>query len=257
MPDHSRPRAVHKDLERERAFQQESPRFHLNEAIVLVPLLLFLSVVTAASWAYTNIRGPMTEARISRRFPQVVGSSPSQQQAPSRSLASGHLSPVFSTPVLAWEEEIMHWSEEYDLPPDLIAIVMQLESCGHPRATSRAGAIGLFQVMPFHFSAEDDPYDPDTNARRGLAYLSRSREIAEGNIRRTLAGYNGGHGVIMQPEGEWFDETIRYTGWGEGIWEEVQRGERESATLQRWLASGGERLCRSAAAAQIPSSSGS
>jgi soluble lytic murein transglycosylase-like protein len=64
---------------------------------------------------------------------------------------------------------------------------MQIESCGDPRARSRAGAMGLFQVMPYHFAGGDDPYNPDTNAVRGLAYLKRSLDTANGDPRLALA----------------------------------------------------------------------
>ena len=37
------------------------------------------------------------------------------------------------------------------LDPDIIATIIQIESCGNPAARSTAGAQGLFQVMPFHF----------------------------------------------------------------------------------------------------------
>ena len=78
------------------------------------------------------------------------------------------LSPVFSAEVQSWRSDILRWSNIYNLDPDLIAAVMQIESCGHPSVLSSAGAIGLFQVMPFHFQAGEDPFDPETNARRGL-----------------------------------------------------------------------------------------
>ncbi len=94
----------------------------------------------------------------------------------------------------------MRWANAAGVEPNLAATVMQIESCGDPRATSRSGATSLFQVMPFHFKFGENPYDPETNALRGMNYLSRSLQAGGGNARLALAGYNGGIGVISRSE---------------------------------------------------------
>lgn len=157
------------------------------------------------------------------------------------------LSPIFTPEVQHWADSILRWAAAAGLDPNLAATVMQIESCGDPRALSRAGATGLFQVMPYHFTAGENPYDPDTNAYRGLNYLSRSLTKAGGNIRLTLAGYNGGVGVIERPESTWARETIRYAAWGSGIYADAFSGAEESSRLQEWLLSNGASLCRQAA----------
>jgi soluble lytic murein transglycosylase-like protein len=116
---------------------------------------------------------------------------------------------------------------------------MQIESCGDPRALSSAGAMGLFQVMPFHFFATDDPFDPDTNAARGLAYLRRSLDAAGGNPGLALAGYNGGIGVISRGMSTWAAETQRYLYWGSGIYQDAQSGLSQSPRLDEWHSRGG------------------
>jgi hypothetical protein len=131
--------------------------------------------------------------------------------------------------------------------------VIQIESCGDPQAVSPSGAIGLFQVMPFHFSSRERPFEIETNSRRGLDYLERSWELAQGDRSRALAGYNGGHGLISLPTGEWPRETQRYVGWGVGILDDLRAPDHGSPTLQAWLAAGGDGLCRQAAAHALPS----
>lgn len=169
-------------------------------------------------------------------------SAPARVEVP----PAGRLPPVFAPPVLFWEADILRWAETFHLDPLLVATVMQIESCGDPVAVSGAGATGLFQVMPYHFAAGENPFDPDTNARRGLAYLAAGLEKAAGNVSLALAGYNGGHGVIGRPESAWPAETRRYVGWGSGIYREAQTGGADSPTLQAWLAAGGQSLCRQA-----------
>lgn len=157
-----------------------------------------------------------------------------------------YLSPVFTKEIEYWTNSILSWSHEYSVDPNLIATVMQIESCGDPKAVSRSGAMSLFQVMPYHFVEIDDPFDPDTNALRGISYLKKSIETSGGDIRLTFAGYNGGIGVIDRSEDSWAEETRRYAYWGSGIYYEASSGNIESSRLGEWLAVGGISLCKQA-----------
>jgi len=157
------------------------------------------------------------------------------------------LSPIFTPEVRHWAGNISAWADAYQLDPNLVATVMQIESCGLPSAVSSAGAQGLFQVMPFHFSPEEDMREPDTNARRGLAYLALGLARAGGNVALALAGYNGGHGQIGRDRSLWPAETRRYVYWGTGIYADATGGLAVSTRLQEWLDAGGAGLCSRAA----------
>jgi soluble lytic murein transglycosylase-like protein len=161
--------------------------------------------------------------------------------------ASGAISPIFTKEVQHWANDIVRWSNAAGVDPNLAATVMQIESCGDPRATSRSGATSLFQVMPFHFNFGENPYDPETNALRGLNYLSRSLEAGGGNARLALAGYNGGIGVIARSEWAWPSETKRYVLYGAPIYEDARNGAASSASLTEWYQKYGAGLCRQAA----------
>jgi hypothetical protein len=160
--------------------------------------------------------------------------------------ASG-LSPIFTKEVQHWGNEIVRWANAAGVDPNLAATVMQIESCGDPRATSRSGATSLFQVMPFHFTFGENPYDPETNALRGMNYLSRSLQAGGGNARLALAGYNGGIGVISRSEWAWPSETKRYVLYGAPIYEDARNGATSSASLTEWYQKYGASLCRQAA----------
>ena len=160
---------------------------------------------------------------------------------------STQLSPIFRPEIHYWADSIVRWAAAAGLDPNLAAVVMQIESCGDPRATSRAGAMGLFQVMPYHFVSGENPYQPDTNALRGLGYLKRSLEAAGGSARLALAGYNGGIGVISRGEWTWAAETVRYVRYGYPIYEDARSGETNSAALNEWYGHYGAGLCRQAA----------
>jgi soluble lytic murein transglycosylase-like protein len=156
------------------------------------------------------------------------------------------ISNIFTPEVQYWAGRIHSWAAAEGLDPNLVATVMQIESCGDPRALSRSGAMGLFQVMPYHFEASDDPFSPDTNAQRGLDYLRRSLEAAHGDPRLALAGYNGGIGVIGLTESSWAMQTQKYVYWGIGIYVDAASGTSTSPHLQNWLTSNGASLCRQA-----------
>jgi soluble lytic murein transglycosylase-like protein len=156
------------------------------------------------------------------------------------------ISPVFTKEVQHWGPDIVRWSAVAGVDPNLAATVMQIESCGDPRATSTAGAMGLFQVMPFHFRTGENGYSPETNALRGLNYLSRSLAAGSGDARLALAGYNGGIGVIERGEWTWSAQTQRYVQYGWPIYHDASSGAATSASVQEWYSSYGASLCRQA-----------
>lgn len=161
--------------------------------------------------------------------------------------SAGAISPIFTKEVQHWGNDIVRWANAAGVDPNLAATVMQIESCGDPRATSRSGATSLFQVMPFHFKFGENPYNPETNSLRGLNYLSRSLQAAGGNPRLALAGYNGGVGVIARSEWNWPSETKRYVLYGAPIYEDARNGATSSASLTEWYQKYGAGLCRQAA----------
>jgi hypothetical protein len=172
--------------------------------------------------------------------------SPDPQSQTVSPSANGNLAPLFTPEIQFWSSDIIRWSSEHSIDPNIVATVMQIESCGNPDARSNAGASGLFQVMPFHFLPYENAYDPDVNAKRGLNYLAQSLKNSGGDARLALAGYNGGIGVIARSESNWAAETIRYAYWGSGIYADATQNANTSARLNEWLAAGGASLCRKA-----------
>jgi hypothetical protein len=161
-------------------------------------------------------------------------------------VVSGGISPVFSPQIQHWAPQIIAWAAQYGLDPDIAATIMQIESCGDPQAVSHAGAQGLFQVMPFHFTAGEVMLDPETNAARGLAYYSERLKQTGGDIFQAFAGYNGGHVAAAGSWNSWANETQRYYTWSKGIYEDAKSGATTSPTLQQWFQAGGASLCQQA-----------
>lgn len=156
------------------------------------------------------------------------------------------IAPFFAPSVQYWRDDILHWAQQHDLDPNLLATVMQIESCGHPTVMSSAGAQGLFQVMPFHFEHGEDPLDPATNAYRGATFLAYCLRSAGNDPGLAMACYNGGPSVLGRSFGNWARETQRYYLWGVGIYNEARDMPHESVALNSWYQAGGARLCRMA-----------
>lgn len=160
---------------------------------------------------------------------------------------SGGISPLFTPEVQHWAPQIVAWAAEHSLDPNMVATVMQIESCGDPSALSGAGAQGLFQVMPFHFQPGENAFDPNMNAFRGMSFLATLvNQFGEAGL--AFAGYNGGPGNAVKSYEYWPAEMQRYYYWATGIYADATAGRSESATLNEWLAAGGAGGCARAAA---------
>jgi hypothetical protein len=153
------------------------------------------------------------------------------------------ISMVFMPSVQYWAEDIVRWSDAHGLDPNLLATIMQIESCGHPTVGSNAGAQGLFQVMPFHFTEGENYVDPETNAFRGASFLRQCLNASGGDVGLAMACYNGGQSLVTRPYANWPNESQRFHYWGTGIYAEATANQGRSTRLDEWLAAGGGNLC--------------
>ena len=116
-------------------------------------------------------------------------------------------------PQFSAELEAMIASEAraQSISPDLVRAVVQAESGGKVDAKSRAGALGLMQLMPG--TARElgvDPLQPQENLRGGIQYLNQMAKKF-GDLDLTLAAYNAGPGAVKKYGGvPPYRETIDY-----------------------------------------------
>jgi murein DD-endopeptidase MepM/ murein hydrolase activator NlpD len=89
-----------------------------------------------------------------------------------------------------WRDIIDQAASEYGIDGDVIQAIMMIESGGNERAQSGAGAIGLMQVMPFHWGAGEDPWDPKQNVFKGAKILADNYK-QYGNWDSAVAAYLG------------------------------------------------------------------
>lgn len=101
----------------------------------------------------------------------------------------------------------------YQLPEAFLRAVMRVESDFNPTVVSRAGAIGLMQLMPRTAASMGvrDPFDPRQNILGGARYLRILANLFEGDLILTVAAYNAGEGAVMRYRGiPPYAETQRY-----------------------------------------------
>jgi soluble lytic murein transglycosylase-like protein len=114
---------------------------------------------------------------------------------------------------IPYGELIYEKAQKYDVDPALVAAVIEQESRFKPRARSHAGARGLMQLMPRtgRWMGARNLYDPEQNVDAGVKYIKYLHKRFNGDLKKTIAAYNGGEGNVMRYRGiPPFRETRQY-----------------------------------------------
>jgi soluble lytic murein transglycosylase-like protein len=98
---------------------------------------------------------------------------------------------------------ILGYSRHFNLDPRLVVALIAVESGFQPRALSRAGAMGLGQLMPATARALGvNPWDPVQNVYGAIRYLRGNLDqFGWSNAHLALAAYNAGRGAVERYEG--------------------------------------------------------
>ena len=90
-------------------------------------------------------------------------------------------------------------ARRYRVSEALLDAVVTAESAYDPRAVSRAGAVGLMQLMPGTADryGASDRYNPESNVYAGTRYL---RDLLKqfGDTKLALAAYNAGENNVIK-----------------------------------------------------------
>jgi len=91
----------------------------------------------------------------------------------------------------------------YDLNPELVLSLIQVESNFDARAKSPKNARGLMQLMPATAKrfGVSDIRNPIQNLQGGMAYLRWLSDHFKGKVKLILAGYNAGEDAVKKHKG--------------------------------------------------------
>ena len=112
-----------------------------------------------------------------------------------------------------FDEIINKASKSFNIDKNLIRSVILTESAANPKAISSANAKGLMQLIDS--TAADmnvkNVWNPEENIFGGTKYLSKMLEQFDGDLDKSLAGYNAGPGNVQKYDGvPPFEETKNY-----------------------------------------------
>lgn len=110
------------------------------------------------------------------------------------------------------KNKIIATAKKYGVDPELALALAKQESGYRQNAKSKAGAIGVMQLMPA--TAKElgvDPNNVDQNIDGGIRYLAQMIKLNNGNIPLALASYNAGYGSVSKYKGiPPYEETQKY-----------------------------------------------
>ncbi|MCF8077723.1 MAG: lytic transglycosylase domain-containing protein [Desulfobacterales bacterium] len=123
-------------------------------------------------------------------------------------------------PPSLYEPMISEAARRHGVSADLLKALIKVESDFNPRAVSRAGALGLMQIMPENLSSLQirDPFDPWENIMGGTRYLTQMLRRFSGKLPLALAAYNAGPSIVerynrippIRETEEYVEKVIRY-----------------------------------------------
>jgi membrane-bound lytic murein transglycosylase B len=108
-------------------------------------------------------------------------------------------------------------AKRYGVEGALAQAVVAAESAYDPTAVSRAGALGLMQVMPvtaadYGVTETHALLDPAINVQTGIRHLKRLLEKYDNDYGRAIMAYNAGEGVVDRTDSNvTYLETLNYT----------------------------------------------
>ena len=188
--------------------------FHnLKIALSTALLVLLISGTAQASvYVYVTPDGStlITDKRLSKKGYRL---KKSYKTKPYRS--GNTQAPYFAKPIRSqYDALIVNTALKYDLEPSFIKAVVHVESAFDHLAVSKAGAMGLMQLMPAtaaSYQLTSNTFNPSNNIEAGVQHMKDLMDRYNRNMKLSLAAYNAGAGAVRKYNGiPPYEETQNY-----------------------------------------------
>jgi Transglycosylase SLT domain len=135
----------------------------------------------------------LTTISIRACAPKIIPRLPDSWPKPTYSATRENRKAQFS-------DMIAQAAQRHQVDEKLVHAVIQTESAYNANATSRAGAVGLMQLMPATAKryGVTDRSDPDQNINGGTRYLRYLLNLFNYNLDLAVAAYNAGEHAVMR-----------------------------------------------------------
>ncbi len=145
--------------------------------VVITGLALVVSAPSRLDEGFFDRPGLPVQAAV------LSPSADSNATAPSRTASAAEL-----------ERAVARAAQQHHLHPALLFAVMKAESSFNPMVVSKAGAVGLMQLVPETAMRHgvQNLYDTNENVAGGARHLRYLLDRFHGNTRLALAAYNAG-----------------------------------------------------------------
>lgn len=177
----------------------------LSRACVFLALAACAGTACADIYRYVNAAGVVTFTNMkpTARHEVVIKDKPKGVQQTALITTRAVATPVRGYNTDTRERFAPHVkaaAKATKLDPALIHAVISAESGYNPSARSRAGAVGLMQLMPQTAArySVTNRFDPAQNIHGGAHYLRDLLHMFNNDLRLALAAYNAGEGAVAR-----------------------------------------------------------
>lgn len=176
-------------------------RHHLGRQMLTALLIMALTPPHVLGMQAGELE-PLTDGGTATTYQQTVMPTPPDKPAPSRAAVKRMADAV---------------AKRYGVERALVRAVIKAESNYNAHAVSRAGAVGLMQLMPataadYGVASPQHLFDAEINLQTGTRHLKRLLRKYENDYGRAIMAYNAGEGIVDRTNSNVpYLETLNYT----------------------------------------------